>query len=234
MGLGGVLLLSVLCSCVHSLVLDYNTIRGSAEVDLRTETQLDRCMTDSDCESTKFCQNTRAGESVCAACRPLRRRCPRNATCCPGTLCINDVCAQPDEGGVTTGLVSPVTRGKSGHHIQESKPKKQPNIKGLEGESCLRTSDCAVGLCCARHFWEKICKPMPQEGEVCSKRGRKETPMGRELFQRCDCTAGLTCRPQNKGEESRKSRLRVCQRPLEGPAGQGNSGAKRPNRKRRH
>ncbi|RXM94698.1 hypothetical protein EOD39_17702 [Acipenser ruthenus] len=38
MGLGGVLLLSVLCSCVHSLVLDYNTIRGSAEVDLRTET----------------------------------------------------------------------------------------------------------------------------------------------------------------------------------------------------
>ncbi|MGH0180785.1 UNVERIFIED_CONTAM: hypothetical protein FKN15_019053 [Acipenser sinensis] len=93
--------------------------------------QLDRCTTDSDCESMKFCHNTRAGESVCAACRPLRRRCPRNATCCPGTLCINDVCAQPDEGGVTTGLVSPVTRGKSGHHILESKPKKQPNSKAL-------------------------------------------------------------------------------------------------------
>ncbi|MGH0190744.1 UNVERIFIED_CONTAM: hypothetical protein FKN15_050478 [Acipenser sinensis] len=95
--------------------------------------QLDRCTTDSDCESMKFCHNTRAGESVCAACRPLRRRCPRNATCCPGTLCINDVCAQPDEGGVTTGLVSPVTRGKSGHHILESKPKKQPNSKGGGG-----------------------------------------------------------------------------------------------------
>ncbi|XP_041088267.1 dickkopf-related protein 4-like [Polyodon spathula] len=233
MGLGEVVLLSVLCCRVHALVLDYNTIRGSAEVGVRSDT-LDRCLTDSDCESMKFCQNTRGGESVCAACQPLRRRCQRNATCCPGTLCINDVCAQPEEGGVTTGPVSPATRRRSGHHTLESKPKKQANGKGLEGASCLRTADCAVGLCCARHFWEKICKPMPKEGEVCSKRGRKEAPQGRELFQRCDCTVGLACRPQNKGEESRKSRLRVCQRPLQGPAGQGNSGAKTPNRKRRH
>uniref|UniRef100_A0A8C4RCK1 Dickkopf WNT signaling pathway inhibitor 4 n=1 Tax=Erpetoichthys calabaricus TaxID=27687 RepID=A0A8C4RCK1_ERPCA len=82
----------------------------------------------------------------------------------------------------------------------------------LEGDNCLRTSDCAPGYCCARHFWDKICKRMPKEGEVCSKRGRKEVPQSHELFQRCECSPGLSCRLQSDNKDKQNSRLRVCLR----------------------
>lgn len=81
-------------------------------------------------------------------------------------------------------------------------------IKGLEGENCLRSSDCSEGLCCARHFWSKICKPVLKEGQVCTKHKRKGTH-GLEIFQRCDCAGGLSCRTQS----SKSSRsLHTCQR----------------------
>lgn len=83
--------------------------------------------------------------------------------------------------------------------------------KGLEGENCLRSSDCAEGLCCARHFWSKICKPVLKEGQVCTKHKRKGTH-GLEIFQRCDCGEGLSCRTQ-RGDGSKSSRsLHTCQR----------------------
>lgn len=82
---------------------------------------------------------------------------------------------------------------------------------GLEGESCLRSSDCVEGLCCARHFWSKICKPVLKEGQVCTKHKRKGTH-ALEIFQRCDCGDGLSCRMQ-KGDHSKASRsLHTCQR----------------------
>ncbi|XP_009866279.1 PREDICTED: dickkopf-related protein 1-like, partial [Apaloderma vittatum] len=44
-----------------------------------------------------------------------------------------------------------------------------------EGDFCLRSSDCAAGLCCARHFWSKICKPVLREGQGCTRHRRKGT-----------------------------------------------------------
>ncbi|KFP87417.1 Dickkopf-related protein 1, partial [Apaloderma vittatum] len=46
---------------------------------------------------------------------------------------------------------------------------------GEEGDFCLRSSDCAAGLCCARHFWSKICKPVLREGQGCTRHRRKGT-----------------------------------------------------------
>ena len=84
-------------------------------------------------------------------------------------------------------------------------------VTGQEGESCLRTFDCRPGLCCARHFWTKICKPVLLEGQVCSRRDRKDPAQAPEIFQRCDCGPGLTCRSQ--GARNRQhARLRLCQK----------------------
>uniref|UniRef100_A0A8B9PDH0 Dickkopf WNT signaling pathway inhibitor 1 n=1 Tax=Apteryx owenii TaxID=8824 RepID=A0A8B9PDH0_APTOW len=80
-----------------------------------------------------------------------------------------------------------------------------------EGDFCLRSSDCAAGLCCARHFWSKICKPVLQEGQVCTKHRRKGSH-GLEIFQRCHCAEGLACRLQRDHGASNSSRLHTCQR----------------------
>ncbi|MEQ2218404.1 hypothetical protein XENOCAPTIV_002708 [Xenoophorus captivus] len=61
------------------------------------------------------------------------------------------------------------------------------------GNPCLRSSDCSDSLCCARHFWTRICKPVLREGQVCTRQRRKGH-QGSELFQRCSCGEGLTCR----------------------------------------
>lgn len=84
-------------------------------------------------------------------------------------------------------------------------------VTGQEGESCLRTLDCGAGLCCARHFWTKICKPVLLEGQVCSRRGHKDSAQAPEIFQRCDCGPGLVCRNQVTGKRQH-ARLRVCQK----------------------
>lgn len=64
---------------------------------------------------------------------------------------------------------------------------------GQVGDPCLRSSDCSEGLCCARHFWTRICKPVLREGQVCTQHRRKGNH-GLELFQRCPCDDGLSCR----------------------------------------
>ena len=92
---------------------------------------------------------------------------------------------------------------------------------GQLGDPCLRSTECSAGLCCARHFWDRICKPVLKHGEVCTRHGRK----GQELFQRCDCGEGLACQalrtalPSSSPSSSSKSiaaaakaRLYLCQR----------------------
>lgn len=86
------------------------------------------------------------------------------------------------------------------------------SFTGQEGSVCLRSSDCATGLCCARHFWSKICKPVLKEGQVCTKHRRKGSH-GLEIFQRCYCGEGLACRIQKDHHQaSNSSRLHTCQR----------------------
>lgn len=82
---------------------------------------------------------------------------------------------------------------------------------GEEGDFCLRSSDCAAGLCCARHFWSKICKPVLREGQVCTRHRRKGAH-GLEIFQRCQCAEGLACRLQREHGPADASRLHTCQR----------------------
>lgn len=82
---------------------------------------------------------------------------------------------------------------------------------GHEGDPCLRSSDCMEGFCCARHFWTKICKPVLLQGEVCTKQ-RKKGSHGLEIFQRCDCAKGLSCKVWKDATYSSKARLHVCQK----------------------
>ncbi|XP_040850173.1 dickkopf-related protein 4 [Ochotona curzoniae] len=212
--------LSWLCTPLGALVLDFNDIRSSA--DGQGARQGSQCLSDKDCGSRKFCLQPRDEKPFCAMCRGLRKRCQRTTMCCPGMLCVNDVCTTAQD--VATGLERQAedqggtdTRGATEHPIAESQPKRKSNIKrsqggkGQEGESCLRTSDCGPGLCCARHFWTKICKPVLQEGQVCSRRGQKETGQAPEIFQRCDCGPGLSCQSQAAGRRQH-TRLRVCQK----------------------
>lgn len=91
-----------------------------------------------------------------------------------------------------------------------------PSSSGQEGDACLRSADCSEGLCCARHFWSRICKPVLTEGQVCTRHRRKGNH-GLELFQRCDCGEGLACRPEKGERDHTVSRtaarnLHTCQR----------------------
>ncbi|XP_055972943.1 dickkopf-related protein 4 [Sorex fumeus] len=214
-----VLGLSWLCVPLGALVLDFNTIKG---VDLQGARKGSQCLSDKDCNTRKFCLKPQDEKPFCATCRGVRRRCQRDAMCCPGTLCLNDVCTTMEEAITVLERQAEEqdgvdTKGTPGHPLQENRPKRKPNIKksqvskGQEGESCLRTSDCGPGLCCARHFWTKLCKPVLLEGQVCSRRGHKDTAQAPEIFQRCDCGPGLVCRSQATSNRQH-ARLRVCQK----------------------
>ncbi|KAF5920666.1 dickkopf-related protein 4 [Diceros bicornis minor] len=209
--------LSWFCAPLGALVLDFNDIKSPANVPGAQKGS--QCLSDKDCSTRRFCLKPQEETSFCTACRGLRKRCQRDAMCCPGALCMNGVCtAMEDATPVLERQMADQddidTKGPTEHPIQENKPKRKPNVKksqGQEGESCLRTFDCGPGLCCARHFWTKICKPVLLEGQVCSRRGDKDTAQAPEIFQRCDCGPGLLCRNQVTGSQQH-ARLRVCQK----------------------
>ncbi|XP_010956157.1 dickkopf-related protein 4 [Camelus bactrianus] len=209
-----------LCAPLGALVLDFNNIKSSA--DAQGARKGSQCLSDKDCSTRKFCLRPQDEKPFCATCRGLRRRCQRDAMCCPGSLCVNDVCTAMEDATLilerqTDDQDDLDTKGTTGHPTRENKPKRKLNIKnsqdskGQEGGSCLRTSDCGPGLCCARHFWTKICKPVLLEGQVCSRRGHKEPAQAPEIFQRCDCGPGLSCRSPGAGTRQ-SARLRVCQK----------------------
>ncbi|KAG9346004.1 hypothetical protein JZ751_007819 [Albula glossodonta] len=176
------------------------------------------CAVDDECGDEEFCYGPRG---ACLPCKKRRKRCIRDAMCCPGNHCSNGVClpidadaAQPTgvDEAVSIGMVHEENTTVEVQPKHTSQGKSQSLTKGQEGENCLRSTDCAEGLCCARHFWSKICKPVLKEGQVCTKHRRKGTH-GLEIFQRCDCGLGLSCRTQ-KGENSSKASrsLHTCQR----------------------
>ncbi|XP_035028808.1 dickkopf-related protein 1 [Hippoglossus stenolepis] len=176
------------------------------------------CTDDEDCGGDEFCNDARG---ACLPCRKSRKRCARDSMCCAGTRCSNGVCQANDIEGTNASII---TDGHKHNNTMEHQAKKPPTthvhqphaVKGQEGDNCLRSADCSEGLCCARHFWSRICKPVLTEGQVCTRHRRKGTH-GLELFQRCDCGDGLLCR-QEKGERdlsvSRTAarNLHTCQR----------------------
>ncbi|XP_054839919.1 dickkopf-related protein 1 [Eublepharis macularius] len=176
------------------------------------------CGGDEDCSADEFCSvSARGGSQVCLACRRRRKRCLRDAMCCPGSYCNNGMCMPSEHDHFHPGDIEETLRENFEHGTLDPHPKRTTSssrlhyLKGQEGSVCLRSSDCAAGLCCARHFWSKICKPVLKEGQVCTKH-RKKGAHGLEIFQRCYCADGLTCRIQKDHTTSNTSRLHTCQR----------------------
>ncbi|XP_010862914.1 dickkopf-related protein 1b [Esox lucius] len=175
------------------------------------------CSADGDCGDHGFCF---AARGACLPCKKRRKRCMRDAICCPGNQCSNGVCLPSDPDLVQQIGIEDILSISSTHEDNatvelNSRVATQDlaqTPKGLEGENCLRSSDCTEGLCCARHFWSKICKPVLKEGQVCTKHKKKGT-QGLEIFQRCDCGDSLSCRTQRGEHNSKASRsLHTCQR----------------------
>ncbi|NWW38597.1 DKK2 protein, partial [Panurus biarmicus] len=179
------------------------------------------CTNDKECEVGRYCHSPHQTTSACMMCRRKKKRCHRDGMCCPGNRCNNGICIPVTESILTPHI--PALDGprnkKSGHYASKDlgwhnlgRPRsKLSHIKGHEGDPCLRSSDCIEGHCCARHFWTKICKPVLHQGEVCTKQ-RKKGSHGLEIFQRCDCAKGLSCKVWKDATSSSKSRLHVCQK----------------------
>ncbi|XP_028324938.1 dickkopf-related protein 1-like [Gouania willdenowi] len=176
------------------------------------------CTVDEECEGEEFCNDARG---ICLPCRKIRKRCTRDSMCCAGNRCSNGVCQANDMDGTdiiktTGGHKHNVTGEHQAKKTHTSHNHQQNSVKGQEGDTCLRSADCSEGLCCARHFWSRICKPVLSEGQVCTRHRRKGNH-GLELFQRCDCGEGLTCRPEKGERDHSVSRtaarnLHTCQR----------------------
>ncbi|MEQ2166817.1 hypothetical protein GOODEAATRI_032160 [Goodea atripinnis] len=79
--------------------------------------------------------------------------------------------------------------------------------KGPEMSSCVRSGDCAAGLCCVRYLTGKRCQRIPFEGEACLLRGA--TKLRRNLG-RCDCSSELTCAAVGGADQGKNKRQGVC------------------------
>ncbi|XP_061685174.1 dickkopf-related protein 2 isoform X1 [Syngnathoides biaculeatus] len=174
------------------------------------------CSNDKECSVGSYCHSPQQAPSRCLACRRRKKRCHRDAMCCPGNRCHSYICM-----AISESVISPHISALDEHNKLSAKDpswKKSTekthtkhSLKGHEGDPCLRTSDCSEGYCCARHFWTKICKPVLRLGEVCTKQ-RKKGSHSLEIFQRCDCAKGLSCKVWKDGASSSKSRLHMCQK----------------------
>nr|XP_008290897.1 PREDICTED: dickkopf-related protein 2-like [Stegastes partitus] len=158
-----------------------------------------RCMSDLECSEGSFCHAPTRGpaHSRCQACRRRKRRCHRDGMCCPGNSCSSNVCVATEDGSTSQRIA-----GAHGGPASTEKRRRErggaevggASGTGRVGDPCLRSSDCSDSACCARHFWTRICKPVLQEGQVCTRHRRKAGHRGLELFQRCSCADGLSCR----------------------------------------
>lgn len=82
------------------------------------------------------------------------------------------------------------------------------SVSGPEMASCVRSRDCAAGLCCARYLTGKRCQRIPGEGEACLLQG--STKLKRNLG-RCSCGVGLSCSPLGRAESGKNKGQGVCQ-----------------------
>uniref|UniRef100_A0A3P9IJ65 Uncharacterized protein n=1 Tax=Oryzias latipes TaxID=8090 RepID=A0A3P9IJ65_ORYLA len=160
--------------------------------------KLHQCMSDLECSEGSYCHLPAKGpaHSRCRTCRRSSKRCLRDGMCCHDNHCIHNVCIPDADASLAQRI--PNADGEAEPKMKGWRKRKRMNIKGASskgqvGDPCLRSSDCSGGLCCARHFWTRICKPLLREGQVCTRQRRKGHA-GLELFQRCSCGAGLHCR----------------------------------------
>ncbi|KAM6940333.1 dickkopf-related protein 2 isoform 1-T1 [Xenentodon cancila] len=171
------------------------------------------CSNDKECSVGSYCHSPQQSPSRCVSCRRRKKRCHRDAMCCPGNRCSNYICVPVSESVLSPHISALDEHNKlsTKDHSWKKGGKGQTKHSLKQGEPCLRSSDCADGFCCARHFWSKICKPVLRQGEVCTKQ-RKKGSHGLEIFQRCDCAKGLSCKVWKDATSSSKSRLHMCQK----------------------
>lgn len=173
------------------------------------------CSNDKECSVGSYCHSPQQAPSRCLTCRRRKKRCHRDAMCCPGNRCSNYICVPISESVLSPHISALDEHNKLSNKDhswrKSSKGHAKHSLKGHEGDPCLRSSDCSEGYCCARHFWTKICKPVLRQGEVCTKQ-RKKGSHGLEIFQRCDCAKGLSCKVWKDATSSSKSRLHMCQK----------------------
>ncbi|XP_042337840.1 dickkopf-related protein 4-like [Plectropomus leopardus] len=178
---------SVLCvSLVCGLALDSNTIRSSKET-----TQ----------QSAELPDGSHGDQAE----RPVRRRTETTSNSNRGQT---PACSTPDCDVPATGSCSNrAQRRPSSQDRQLDRPidretDRQINTDGFnrtkapEMASCVRSGDCAPGLCCVRYLTGKRCQRIPVEGEACLLRGSGKQ---RRKLGRCDCDAGLSCTAEAGG-----------------------------------
>ncbi|XP_072051595.1 dickkopf-related protein 2-like [Amphiura filiformis] len=145
------------------------------------------CNDDDECGRKYFCHGGE-GHKSCLPCRKSRRRCNRDGMCCAGRVCMEGKCVAAE----MRYEASYHTRWQSVDSGEESiSQHTKDNIrKRREGETCSTEDSCDEGLCCAQHFWNRICKRILEEGDVCTKKRDRLT----SIFQRCHCGKGLGCK----------------------------------------
>ncbi|XP_043925098.1 dickkopf-related protein 2-like isoform X2 [Protopterus annectens] len=189
-----------------------------------TETQV--CSQDEDCEPEKFCSWSTHKRPVCLPCKKKHKSCQREGVCCKGNHCINGICIPYVHKIISKGRVD-VSKELTDYvpeldskmqddmewKVMHNSEVKVPHLKGQDGDTCNRASDCATGFCCSQHLLSKVCKPLLQEGEVCTKPKDKGVQILEKYYQRCDCSQGLSCRLSEDKTAFAKSRLSTCQKP---------------------
>ncbi|KAL4618190.1 dickkopf-related protein 2-like [Arapaima gigas] len=176
--------------------------------------QVQACSSDKECSVGRYCHTPQKAPPRCVNCRRKKKRCHRDNMCCSGNRCNNYICVPVSDTAPPPLIPALEDHSKppaKGGDWKKTGKVKTPIVKGHEGDPCLRSSDCSTGHCCARHFWTKICKPVLLLGEVCTRHRRKGAH-NLELFQRCDCAKGLSCKVWRDATSASKSRLHVCQR----------------------
>ncbi|TWW60926.1 Dickkopf-related protein 1 [Takifugu flavidus] len=104
---------------------------------------------------------------------------------------------------------SPVERHRQTESELQSNRDGSNRTKALEMASCVRSGDCAAGLCCVRYLTGRRCQRIPVDGEACLLRGFNKL---RRKLGRCDCDTGLTCSAISRAESGGKNKGQgVCQ-----------------------
>ncbi|XP_060895159.1 uncharacterized protein LOC132974874 [Labrus mixtus] len=203
---------SFLCvSLVCGLALDSNTIRSSKESTQQSSELLD-------------------GSNGDQVDRPVRRRTDTTSNSNRGSpaSCSTPDCDVPQIGQCSNRAqrrASSQDRQVNRHTDTETDIQSNGDgfnrTKAPEMSSCVRSGDCADGLCCVRYLTGKRCQRIPVEGEACLLRGSTKR---RSKLGRCDCDVGLSCTAVNRAESGKAKGQGVC---LPSQSRRNNSGKKR-------
>ncbi|MFT7807254.1 dickkopf-related protein 1 [Arapaima gigas] len=105
------------------------------------------CASDDECAEDEFCNGSRG---ACLPCRKRKKRCIRDAVCCPGNFCSNGVCTPIDFDTLLFTGMDPVELDSFVHEnstlVPQSKwptPRHPQSVKGQMGDLCLRSTDCS-------------------------------------------------------------------------------------------